>query len=505
MPITATATTSKITRLDADVIIIPVDGRAKPPADLPATLTRSISEQLRHRGFVSKWNTATVLTNVAGTRIPLVAVVSLNPNDDRARRAEGLRRSLGSLTEQLRAHQVRHAALLLTDQADTPALSAAAFEAVDLASYRFSRYSRRLTKQQSQQALRKLTLVTAASELSATRRHLRDTKLQLAAVEHARDLVNQPASIVTPSTLMNEAQTIASNSPSVTVKILDRDGAAAANFSAFLAVARGSSEEPYVLHLTYQPRHTSPVKKVALVGKGVTFDSGGLSLKPADAMEDMKIDMAGAAAVLGVFSILDRLQPAVEVHGIIAACENMPSGSAYRPSDIITAKDGTTIEVVNTDAEGRITLADALVYAREQEPDVIIDLATLTGACMVALGETHAGLMSNNPPLVAALKDAAAASGEGLIELPLPPEYQSSIESSVADLRNISTSRFGGAITAGLFLQHFVGTTPWAHLDIAGPSYTANPILPYLPKGGTGYGVRLLMRYLSNLTPTAST
>jgi leucyl aminopeptidase len=235
-----------------------------------------------------------------------------------------------------------------------------------------------------------------------------------------------------------------------------------------------------------------------LVGKGITFDSGGLSLKPADYMEAMKIDMAGAAAVLGIFSVLPSLALGTEVHGVIAACENMPSGTAYRPGDILTAKNGKTIEVLNTDAEGRITLADALSYAVEQKPDAVVDLATLTGACLIALGDTYAGLWSTDAGLRRKLLAAAGAVGEGLVSLPLPEEYKPMIESKVADVRNTATSKWGGAITAALFLREFVGSVPWAHLDIAGPAYAEHEWLPYNGVGATGYGVRTLISFLEH-------
>jgi leucyl aminopeptidase len=205
-----------------------------------------------------------------------------------------------------------------------------------------------------------------------------------------------------------------------------------------------------------------------------------------------------------VFAILPKLLPNVEVHGVIGACENMPSGSAFRPGDILTAKNGKTIEVLNTDAEGRVTLADTLAYAAEHKPDAMVDLATLTGACMVALGDTYAGLWSNSEQLGRSLLSAAEQSGEGLTLLPLPDEYQPMIESKVADVRNTATSRWGGAITAALFLREFVGAVRWAHIDIAGPAYAEREWLPYNGVGATGYGVRTLIAFLDNYAQEAA-
>jgi leucyl aminopeptidase len=239
------------------------------------------------------------------------------------------------------------------------------------------------------------------------------------------------------------------------------------------------------------------MKKVALVGKAVTFDSGGLSLKPANGMMTMKCDMAGAAAVIGLFTALEALQPNVEVHGIYGACENMPSGKALRPGDIVRAMNGKTIEILNTDAEGRVTLADTLTYATKQNPDAIVDLATLTGACLVALGEQIAGLMTNNEKLAKEIQSSAKKAGERIWELPLPDDYKADLKSEIADYKNIG-GNWGGAIDGGLFLQEFVGSIPWVHLDIAGPAYAEKPFTPYERHGGTGFGVRLLLEWLKS-------
>jgi leucyl aminopeptidase len=241
-------------------------------------------------------------------------------------------------------------------------------------------------------------------------------------------------------------------------------------------------------------------KKIALVGKAVTFDSGGLSLKPADYMTSMKIDMAGAADVIAVFSILSELAPKHEIHGIFGAVENMPSGSAIRPGDVVHALNKKSIEILNTDAEGRVTLADTLSFACKKKPDMIIDLATLTGACMVALGEEITGVMSNNPELANKILVAANAAGEKMWELPLEKNYRPLIKSDIADVKNIG-GKYGGALTAGLFLQEFVNKEiPWAHLDIAGPSFAERPINAFEQKGATGHGVRTLIEFIRLLS-----
>jgi leucyl aminopeptidase len=260
-----------------------------------------------------------------------------------------------------------------------------------------------------------------------------------------------------------------------------------------LGIARGSAEEPKFIHLTY----SGGGKTVALIGKGITFDTGGLSIKSAKGMETMKRDMAGAAAILGVFRVLAELKPNVNVVGLIAATENMPGSRAIKPGDIVRAMNGKTIEILNTDAEGRVILADALSYAAEKiKPNAVVDLATLTGACVVALGEEIAGLFSNNVALSTKLKDAAVKSGERVWELPLASEYRDMMKSTVADVANATATRYAGAITAALFLSEFVPETlPWAHLDIAGPAY-AEKRTAMSAVGGTGFGVRTILTYL---------
>ncbi len=313
----------------------------------------------------------------------------------------------------------------------------------------------------------------------------------------ARELVNTPARHMTPIDLVDEATAIAKATPGVRVKVYDRARLERMGAGGILGIAQGSEHAPYLVHLTYTPKKKTR-KSVALVGKAITFDSGGLSLKPANSMTTMKCDMAGAAAVLGVFSVIGEVAPGAVVHGIFGACENMPSGTAVRPGDVLTIMNGKTVEILNTDAEGRVTLADTLTYATKQKPDAIIDLATLTGACVVALGEEYNGLMSNDRALAERVLTASKAAGENTWELPLAKEYRELIKSDVADLKN-DAPRWGGALTAGLFLEEFVAGAPWVHLDIAGPAFAEHVVNAYTPKGGTGAGVRLLLEYLRGL------
>ena len=298
---------------------------------------------------------------------------------------------------------------------------------------------------------------------------------------------------MTASALAETARAIAREA-GLRVRVLDRAACEKMGMGAFLGVNRGSVEPPQFIHLAYVPRRPAR-RRLALIGKGITFDSGGLDLKTAEGMERMKGDMSGAAAVLGVLKVLPRLRPAVEVHGLVAATDNMPSGSATKPGDVLRAMNGKTIEVNNTDAEGRLTLADAIAYARKEiKPHEIVDIATLTGACSIALGSLCAGAMSNDAALQSRVLAAGARVGERLWPLPLIDEYREGLRSEVADLRNTGP-RPGGAITAGLFIREFAGDTPWVHLDIAGVAFTDKD-LPYAPKGGVGFGARTLIEYV---------
>ena len=308
-----------------------------------------------------------------------------------------------------------------------------------------------------------------------------------AAMSFARNLANEPAQFATPSELAAIACDLG-----LETKIYDREECEHMGMGAFLAVAKGSAQEPKFIHMKYSVEN--PKKRIAIIGKGITFDSGGLDIKPPSSMLTMKDDMSAAACVLGVMSVIKEFNPQVEVHGIIAACENMPGCSAYKPGDILTAKNGKTIEIDNTDAEGRLTLADALCYACELGVDEVVDLATLTGACMVALGTAAAGIMGNDDEFVSKLIDTAQRSGERYWKLPLWDDYFESLKSDIADMKNTG-SRWGGASTAGCFLQKFVKDVKWAHIDIAGTAFLDKPQNEFI-KGATGAGVRTLLNYI---------
>ncbi len=315
------------------------------------------------------------------------------------------------------------------------------------------------------------------------------------AVIFARNLVSMPSNEMTPKDMAREAIAIGTNHKHIEVKVLDEKQMKKLGMNALLGVTRGSREEAQFIIMDYQgAKGKEP--PIVFIGKGLTFDSGGISIKPAENMEEMKTDMAGGAAVMGAIMAAADLKIPRRIIGLIPATENMPGGLAYKPGDVLKTLSGLTVEVISTDAEGRLILADALTYAKRFKPAAVIDLATLTGACIIALGENVIGMMGTDEKLKDRLKKAAEITGEKLWELPLWEDYCEAIKSDIADLKNVG-GRPAGAITAGTFLSKFAGDYPWVHLDIAGPSWLKKD-RPYTPKGASGVGVRLLIRMLKD-------
>ncbi|MGI9023082.1 MAG: leucyl aminopeptidase, partial [Acidimicrobiales bacterium] len=332
---------------------------------------------------------------------------------------------------------------------------------------------------------------------AAARRGLERGAIVAGAVTMARDLVNEPAGAMTPSRLAEVAAEAAAGGR-LTLTVWDEVDIDNENLGGLAGVAAGSDEPARLIQLAWDPPDARA--RVALVGKGITFDSGGLSIKTADGMETMKTDMSGAAAVLATMAVIPDLAPDVAVLAIVPTTENMPGGRATKPGDVLKIRNGKTVEVLNTDAEGRLVLADGLSLAVEAGVDAIVDLATLTGACIVALGPKVAGLMGNSDDWTEQVRAAAERAGESVWPLPLPEEYRKSIDSDIADVKNIGSDRYGGALTAGLFLREFVDDVPWAHLDIAGPARSGDDE-GYVRKGGTGWGVRTLVELVTSFVP----
>ena len=312
----------------------------------------------------------------------------------------------------------------------------------------------------------------------------------------ARDMVNEPANVMTP-TRMAEIATQVADEEGLDIKVLEREQMDEMGMGAFMGVAKGSDQPPKLIVLEYRGDPDNPSNNLGLIGKGITFDTGGISLKPAGGMEDMKGDMAGGASVIGAMKAIGRLKPRINVTGMVAATENMPGGSAQRPGDVVKSMSGKTIEVINTDAEGRLVLADALYYARQLGITRLVDVATLTGAMVVALGNACSGIMGNDQGLVDQVIESGTSSGERIWQLPLYDDYKEQIKSNVADVKNTG-GRAAGSLTAGQFLAEFVEETSWAHLDIAG-TYFSSKEKGYLVKGGTGVPTRTLVNLAMNL------
>jgi leucyl aminopeptidase len=353
-----------------------------------------------------------------------------------------------------------------------------------LGAYRFDRFKSADPDDPTSAGIDSLTLLAPEDVASAAE----VARICAEAQNRARDLQSLPSNVATPTYLANRAEEIAAAHDALSVEVLGRDEIAAKEMGGLVAVSQGSAEEPRLIILRYQGGGSG--KTLGLVGKGVTFDTGGISLKTAAGMPDMKMDMSGAAAVLETVGAVAELGLALDLIAVIPSTENMPSGTAIKPGDIITQYNGKTVEVNNTDAEGRLILADALAYAVEQGAERVVDIATLTGAVMIALGSTYAAVISNDDELTAAVEQVGRETGELVWRLPLHPEYKQLTKGTVADLTNASSKRKAGTIYAGSFLEEFVGDTPWAHVDIAGTAWDVGR--EYTGNAASGYGVRLL-------------
>ncbi len=407
---------------------------------------------------------------------------------------EKLRRASGIAVRRLRDAGIDRATVQLLPE--TTDAAAAVADAAELALYKFTEFKPATDKT----TFKSLTIcVSPKSDARALHAAVHRAQVVAEASNYARSIGNLPGNVIYPATLADRAREMAKEH-GLKYTVLNRRALEAGHFGGLLAVGSGSAREPHLITLEYNGAGKEQ-KPVALVGKAITFDTGGISIKHADRMEEMKFDKCGGCAVLGILRAAATLKLPVNLLGVIAAAENMPSATSYRPGDIITSYKGRdarglTIEVINTDAEGRIVLGDALAYARERQPAAIIDFATLTGACVVALGTFAAGLFGNDNALVEKLRAAGERTGERCWPLPLWQEYKDKMKSDVADQKN-QADRGGGAVTAAGFLSKYVGDTPWAHFDIAGTSWTTED-RPYLGKGATGYGVRLVLDVLQD-------
>lgn len=400
---------------------------------------------------------------------------------------ETVRQAGGKALAHLRNSGVSTAALSIATLSDLNMSPAYFIEGALLGLYTYDRYK----KEKETKSVHEITILTAPSKSLAE--HLKTVTALASGVYFARDLVNAPSNDMTPSDMARAALSL--KGKNITVSILEKKACEKLGMGSYLSVSKGSIEPPKFIVLEYNPKHKGARKApVVLIGKSVTFDSGGINIKPSEGLEKMKYDMAGGAAVLGIIKAAAALKLPVSLVGILPATENLPGGNATRPGDIVRAIDGTTIEIINTDAEGRLTLADALGYAKKYKPSAVIDIATLTGACSIALGNETVAMMGTDRVLIDTLRQSADFTNEKVWEMPLYEEYREYLKSDVADIKNIG-GRTGSLVTSARFLKEFAGDLPWVHLDIAGTAWTEKD-KPYTPKGASGIGVRLIVDVL---------
>jgi leucyl aminopeptidase len=487
-----------VTKFRGDAMVVSVYEGVKAPggatAAVDAVLGGAIRKLVQMGEVTGKWGEQTLVHALEKLPVDRILVMGLGKREDftldRARivSAEALKhlRKIGTRRVGTIVHGA--GARMGTRGLNAAQAAQALSEGALLGLYRFSRYKR--NNEEGKREIETLTIVERdRQKLRALTEAVRRGRLLAEATNGARDLVNEPGNTLTPTELGRRAQEAARRS-GIRCRVRGFQELRRLGARALLGVARGSQEPPRLIVLEYRGgRRGGP--HLGLIGKGITFDSGGISIKPAENMEAMKGDMAGAAAVIAATSAIARLNLPIHVTAVVPATENLPSGSALKPGDILRAMSGKTIEVINTDAEGRLVLADALHYARTRKASHLVDVATLTGACVVALGTLNSGAFTNNQGLLDKVLAAGRAAGEKIWPLPMDPEYDELIKSDVAEIKNTG-GRKGGAITGAKFLQHFVGDTPWVHLDIAGTSETDKE-KGYQPKGATGVMVRTLV------------
>ena len=490
-PLTVSTADARSTVADALIIGVTEDPAGPVPAhgseDTDAALGGTLAATLAALGATGKQDELTKIASAGAVAAPLIVAVGLGRADEGGDRArlESLRRAAGAAVRAL-SGTARSIALSLParDEAETEAVGLGAL----LGRYSFTRYR---SADGNGAGRPDLTVLSSVGAAAGRAQELAD------AMTLVRDLVNTSPADLYPETFAAEAQRVAV-AAGLEIEVLDHVALAGGGYGGITAVGQGSVHPPRLVRLAY--RHPEATKTVVFAGKGITFDSGGLSLKPPKSMETMKSDMAGAAAVLGALQAIAALQPAVNVVGYLAMAENMPGSTAQRPSDVITIFGGKTVEVLNTDAEGRLVLADALARSAQDAPDLLIDVATLTGAQLVALGPRISGVMGSDDDVAAAIAASAGDAGEQAWPMPLPPELRKGLDSAVADLANVTGERHGGMLVGGLFLKEFVPDgVRWAHVDIAGPSFHEGEPYGYTPKGGTGAAVRMLVQVATDV------
>jgi leucyl aminopeptidase len=470
------AVTAPLEQVQADALIVPVFEGDKD--------TRFSAGALFDSGEVTgKSLDMTLLHNVPGMASRRVLLAGAGKRDKFD--ATEMRRVAGTALRLLKGKSVKNIAIALEGHAVARDFAAAAVEGALLGDFEPDRHKTGNDKKSM------TSFSVAAPAFDGLAAAVEQGRILGESANFTRDMVNEPANLLTPARMVEAARAMASEQ-ALEIEVLDREAMQKLGMGSLLGVAIGSAEPPYLIVLRYKPAKAEGSAHLGLVGKGVTFDTGGISIKPADGMEKMKYDMAGGAAMMGAMRALAQLKPSVPVSAYIPCVENMPGSRAQRPGDIVTAMSGKTIEVINTDAEGRLILADAITYARKQGCTHLVDAATLTGAIVVALGHLHVGLFTNNDALKDRVLAASKAEGERMWPMPLDDDYREYLKTAFADIANVG-GRWGGAVTAAMFLKEFAEDTPWVHLDIAGTAWL-DDAKPFLAKGPTGLPVRTLVR-----------
>jgi leucyl aminopeptidase len=493
-------TNTPLSELNVDALVIGVASKggslvlAPGAADVDKSMKKRLAAALSDVGATGRAGEITKIATLGATKAPLVVAVGLGaaPKRDGRFTDEAVRRAVGAAVRTL-AGTRRVGIGLAPGDAGGPGLNAVAEGAV-LGGYAFTKYHSKASSKQYRPAVGSAAIVVPDPRDKAAREAVERATILGEAITLCRDLVNTPALDLHPADLA-AAAVDACGEAGCEVEVSDEVALAEGGHGGILGVGQGAENPPRLVRIAWAGGPDGD-KAVHLVGKGITFDTGGLSLKPPTAMEWMKSDMGGAAAVIATMRAIARLKLPLNVVGWVATAENMPSGTAIRPSDVLTMRGGKTVEVLNTDAEGRLVMADALVRASEESAAAIVDVATLTGAQLVALGSRIYGVMANDDDLRDELVAAAGDAGEQSWPMPLPEELRKSLDSEIADLQNIG-DRYGGMLVAGLFLKEFVpASIPWAHLDVAGPAWNQGEVHDYTPKGGTGVPVRTLVTWL---------
>jgi leucyl aminopeptidase len=480
-----------VTEIQADAVVVNLfEGMERPDgaaAAVDKVLDGAITSLIGRGEARGKFEEISVVHTFGKLPARIVAVVGLGKREDLD--VDKIRRMTGQFCRALRKLNCRRVATIVhgsgVDGIGLEASAEAVTDGAVLGLYRFTKY-----KKPDYEDVEEILIVAKEREdVARIESAVGKAKTVALATNLARDMVNEPANYMTPSRMAEIAMELAGKYD-LKFKVFDREDMEAMGMGALLGVARGSNQSPKLITLTYEGDEHSQ-QGLGFLGKGITFDSGGISIKPSEGMEDMKADMAGAAAVMTALAAIRQLKPKMNVTAIIPATENLPSGTALKPGDVLKAMNGKTIEVISTDAEGRLILADALSYAVKQGLSPLIDLATLTGACRVALGLLYSGVFGNDQKLIDKVLKAADRTGERMWQMPMPEEYKEQNKSDIADIKNTG-NRYGGAITAALFLAEFVDNVPWVHLDIAGPRLSKKET-GYTVKGATGFGVRTLV------------